>query len=143
MNYKGPVVLVSSRCLNLSWQNCLCLDNNENEQTSEGIRRRKPLSTRTINQLFLLLCTLVWHAKSIAGFVWDWRQWRDVCISAPAIARGCRRRQRWDAWGGRGQHQSLYSQNTLSINDNHHSGYTLSSPQLLMNEIALVRIAAC
>lgn len=59
MNYKGLVISVSSRCLKLLWQSCLCLDSNENKQTCDSTRKRKPLSARIIKQLFLLLCTLV------------------------------------------------------------------------------------
>lgn len=64
MNYKGLVISVSSRCLKLLWQSCLCLDSSENKQTCEGTRKRKPLSTRIIKQFFLLLCTLVLGVES-------------------------------------------------------------------------------
>lgn len=64
MNYKGLVISVSSRCLKLLWQSCLCLDSSENKQTRERTRKGKPLSTRIIKQFFLLLCTLVLGVES-------------------------------------------------------------------------------
>lgn len=99
------MILVSNRCLKLSWQTCLCLGSSENKQTSEGIRRRKPLSTRTINQLCLLLCMLVLGVEPIAGFVWHQRHWlgRLQLCPSPSPSPGLRKEaERWDAWDGRG-----------------------------------------
>lgn len=90
MSCKGPVILASSRSLKLQGQTCLCLDSSENKQTSEGTRKRKPFSTKAINQLFLLLCVPVLRVEPIAGFVWH--QWQRLghLQSQPGAAGGGR-----------------------------------------------------